>query len=91
MASNLSGYRDLALLGDRFYVIEPERWNKMFPHRLLCSDASFFGVVSEEKGSQNHITYDVSQSYWPTLVKNQTIGRSVLAAVASGASRSIVD
>ncbi len=34
MASNLSGYRDLALLGDRFYVIEPERWNKMFPHRV---------------------------------------------------------
>jgi len=34
MASNLSGYRDLALLGERFYVIEPERWNKMFPHRV---------------------------------------------------------
>jgi len=30
MASNLSGYRDLALLGERFYVIEPERWNKCF-------------------------------------------------------------
>ena len=28
--ANSSGYRDLSLLGERFHVIEPERWNKMF-------------------------------------------------------------
>ena len=91
-ASNSSGYRDLALLGERFYVIEPERWNRMFSHQVF-SAATPVSLVSlaREKMSQNQITYDVSQSSWSTLVKLQTIGRSVLAAVASGASRSIVD
>ena len=91
MASNLSGYRNLALLGDRFYVIEPKRWNKMFSYQV-SSAATPVSLESSarEKMSQNHITYDVSQSSW-SLVKFQTIRRSVLAAVAPGASRSIVD
>ena len=92
MASNLSGYRDLAPLGERFHVIEPEGWNKMLSHQVSSAATPVsLESLAREKMSQNHITYDVSQSYWPTLVKNQTIGRSVLAAVASGASRSIVN
>ncbi len=63
----------------------------MFPHRVSSAATPVSLESLARKRSQNHITYDVSQSSWPTLVKNQTIGRSVLAAVASGASRSIVD
>jgi SRSO17 transposase len=90
--ANSSGYRDLALLGERFHVIEPERWNKMFSHQVSSAATPVsLESLAREKMSQNHITYDVSQSSWPTSVKIQTIRRSVLAAVASGASRSIVD
>jgi hypothetical protein len=84
--------RRVTLLGERFYVIEPERWNKMFSHQVFSAATPVsLESLAREKMSQNHIRYDVSQSSWPTLVKIQTIGRSVLAAVASGASRSIVD
>ena len=90
--ANSSGYRDLALLGERFHVIEPERWNKMFSHQVSSAATPVsLESLAREKMSQNHITYDVSQSSWPTSVKIQTIRRSALAAVASGASRSIVD
>ncbi len=92
VASNSPGYRDLALLGERFDVIEPERWNKMFSHQVSSAATPVsLESLAREKMSQNHITHDVSQSSWPTLMKSQTIRRSVLVAVASGASRSIVD
>ena len=63
VAFSSSGYRDLALLGERFHVIEPERWNKMFTLQV-CSAATPVSLESlaREKMSQNLITYGVSQS-----------------------------
>jgi hypothetical protein len=54
--ANSSGYIDLALLGERFHVIEPERWNKMFS-RQVSSAATPVSLESlaREKMSQNHI------------------------------------
>jgi hypothetical protein len=64
--ANSSGYRDLALLGERFHVIEPERWNKMFSHQVSSAATPVsLESLAREKMSQNHITYDVSQSSWP--------------------------
>jgi len=80
------GYRDLGLLGERFHVIEPERWNKMFSLQVSSAATPVsLESLAREKMSQNLITYGVSQSSRPTLVKFQTIRLSVLAAVASSA------
>jgi len=66
----VSSCHDLALLGERFHVIEPERWNKMFSHPV-SSTAMPVSLESSarENLSQNHIMYDVSQSSRLTLVK----------------------
>jgi hypothetical protein len=58
-----SGYRDLALLGERFHVIEPERWNKMFTLQVSSAATPVsLESLAREKMSQNLITYGVSQS-----------------------------
>jgi hypothetical protein len=55
--ANSSGYRDLALLGERFHVIEPERWNKMFSHQVSSAATPVsLESLAREKMSQNHIT-----------------------------------
>jgi hypothetical protein len=63
VAFSSPGYRDLALLGERFHVIEPERWNKMFTLRVSSAATPVsLESLAREKMSQNLITYGVSQS-----------------------------
>jgi len=63
VAFSSSGYRDLALLGERFHVIEPERWNKMFTLQVSSAATPVsLESLAREKMSQNLITYGVSQS-----------------------------
>ena len=63
VAFSSSGYRDLALLGERFHVIEPERWNKMFSLQVSSAVTPVsLESLAREKMSQNLITYGISQS-----------------------------
>jgi hypothetical protein len=59
----VAGCLDLALLGERFHVIEPERWNKMFSLQVSSAATPVsLASLAREKMPQNLITHGVSQS-----------------------------